>query len=228
MHYILIIDDDPEQLQAHQFFLKTHGCSVSTISSGSEALKLLEDHSYDLILLDVKMPDSDGFQLCGRIKEITKSPVIFLSNYAQDEDQVLGFYAGGYDYISKDSSLELFRARVSSCLASKESMNNILRFPPLTIDLKRQHAFIDNNDLLLTQTEFMLLTQLASSPNKIWTVSALYREIWGEYGEANPVLVQMHISRMRSKLEKAFPRHDFIETVWGKGYQFVPIDDIVE
>lgn len=228
MFYILMIDDEPKQLQAHQFFLKTHDCLTDLVSTATEALDLLSKNIYDLILLDAKMPDTDGYLLCSKIKSLTKTPIIFLSNYSQEQDQLLGFYHGGSDYISKDTSLELFWARVSACLIPKDSLDAVLQFPPLVLDRKRQRAFIDHTDLLLTQTEFLLLACLASVPGKIWSVQSLYREIWGDQGEINPVLVQVHISRMRNKLEKAFPRHDFIETAWGKGYLFIPIDEINE
>ena len=96
-------------------------------------------------------------------------------------------------------------------------------FPPLTLDLMRQRAYINDQSLSLTQTEFSLLALLSSQPKKIWSIENLYRELWTGNGPVNTTLVQMPLSRMRNKLKEAFPQHEFIETVWGKGYQFVPM-----
>ncbi|MBQ8589040.1 MAG: response regulator transcription factor [Firmicutes bacterium] len=225
MHSILMIDDQPEQLASHTQFLKEKGCSVTVASSVQAAFDKLHQSSYDLILLDVKMPKVSGLDCCRALRNVSSAPVLFLSNYSEDNDQVRGFSAGGYDYISKECSLELFWARLRRCFQPKDQANTLRYYPPMTLDLERQKVTLGQKTVLLTPTEFSLLILLSSRPGKIWTINEIYREIWGAEGPVNITMVQMHLSRMRRKLEEAFPQHEFVVTVWGKGYQFVLMDE---
>ena len=168
------------------------------------------------------MPEQSGLDLCAKLRRLTKAPIIFLSSLSQESDQVQGFQAGGTDYISKGCSLELFWARVEARLKQATLETDYREFLPLTLDLIHQKACIEGNNLHLTQTEFELLVLLSSRPCEIWTVEEIYRAVWAGANLGNATLVQMHLSRMRNKMEEAFPQHEFIETVWGKGYRFIP------
>ena len=222
MYRILMIDDIPEQLAAHIFFLRSKGCVVESASSVPHALALLKQNAYDLLLLDAKMPGISGTDSCSVLHASSQAPVIFLSNYAEEDDQLRGFAAGGADYISKECSLDLFWARLTACLNRSGMPCAIRSFPPLTLDLQRQRASVGKALLPLTPTEFSLLALISSHPGKIWSLEEIYRDLWGASGPVNVAMVQMHISRMRNKLDEAVPKHEFIVTVWGKGYQFVP------
>ena len=171
------------------------------------------------------MPEISGFDLCTKLVSLTTIPIIFLSGLYEEEIQLAGFSAGGTDYISKDTSLELFWAKIQTRLLNAKQTVSIRTFPPLTLDLMRQRAYINDQNLFLTQTEFSLLALLSSQPGKIWSIENLYRELWTSNGTVNTTLVQMPLSRMRNKIKEAFPQHEFIETVWGKGYQFIPKDE---
>ena len=224
MYHILMIDDHPNELLAHKLFLEKKGCSIMVCQTMEQAIQCLSQNACHLILLDVDMPQTSGFDICQQFHRISKAPVIFLSNFSDDDNQLKGYQVGGIDYIAKDCPFDLFWAKIHTRLTLTASTSSTRSFPPLTLDLLHQKAFINKENLNLTQTEFLLLCILSSRPEKIWSVDALYHELYEDDFSANTTLVQMHLSRMRNKLEKAFPQHDFIETVWGKGYQFVPID----
>ena len=227
MYHILIIDDEPEQLLAHKIFLQTKECQVDFGQNLSLTFSFLKKHTYDLILLDVNMPETNGFDLCTKLLSLTSTPIIFLSGLAEEENQLAGFSAGGTDYILKNTSLELFWAKIQARLLTSAQTVSMRTFPPLTLDLMRQRAYINGQNLFLTQTEFSLLALLSSHPGKIWSIENLYRELWTSNGTVNTTLVQMPLSRMRNKIKEAFPQHEFIETVWGKGYQFVPKEETI-
>lgn len=224
MYHILMLDDHPQQLMALQLFLENKGCKVSITNSISEANNILSNGTCHLLLLDVDMPNKNGFEACVNFQRTAKIPVVFLSNFAETTYQLQGFEAGGIDYITKDCPLELFWAKIYARLTLADTTPSFRKYPPLTLDLLHQKAFIDEENLNLTQTEFLLLSILSSHPGKIWSADALYKELFDDNFSNNTTLVQMHLSRMRTKLTKAFPQHDFIETVWGKGYQFIPTD----
>lgn len=222
MPHILMIDDEPDQLEPYHIYLKKKGCTVEMAKTAAQAVSLLRQNRCQLILLDVKMPEQSGLDLCAKLRRLTKAPIIFLSSLSQESDQVQGFQAGGTDYISKGCSLELFWARVEARLKQATLETDYREFLPLTLDLIHQKACIEGNNLHLTQTEFELLVLLSSRPCEIWTVEEIYRAVWAGANLGNATLVQMHLSRMRNKMEEAFPQHEFIETVWGKGYRFIP------
>lgn len=228
MYHILIIDDEPDLLLGHKIFLQSKKCQVNFASNLSCALTLLQKHTFDLLLLDVNMPEINGFDLCQKLSVFTNAPIIFFSCLSEEDSQLAGFAAGGTDYILKDTSLELFWAKIQARLLQTKQTVSIRKFPPLTLDLMRQRAYIHDTNLCLTQTEFSLLSLLSSQPGKIWSIESLYKELWSSHGSVNTTLVQMPISRMRNKLKEAFPQHEFIETVWGKGYEFIPVNEVME
>ena len=152
----------------------------------------------------------------------TVAPIVFLSSLTEEPDQLKGFAAGGTDYILKDCPQALFWAKLQARLTASQGAESVRVFPPLSLDFQRQRATVSGVDLALTQSEFSLLTLLSSRPEAVWTVEALYRALWSPNGPVDAQTVQGHLSRMRRKIEKAFSRHEFIETVWGKGYRFVP------
>lgn len=228
MYRILMIDDEPWLLLARKSFLEEKGCRVESAQTPEDAITLLTCNPYDLILLDVKMPDINGFDLCGEIRKFTAAPIVFLSSLTEETHQLRGFAAGGSDYILKDCAQELFWAKLQARLAVNRGAESIRVFPPLSLDFQRQRATLSGMDLALTPSEFSLLVLISSRPKAVWTVEELYRAIWGPNGPVDAQTVQGHLSRMRRKIEKAFSRHEFIETVWGKGYRFVPMEALDE
>lgn len=223
MYRFLIIDENPDSFQSYVSFLKTKECFVDVSTDPANIVSMLSEFSYDLVLMESRLSFTDAFELCQSIRCRTNVPVIFLSDASDEATQLRAFSSGACDYILKGTSPDLFWARLYSRAYSYQNQPDTLRrFPPLTLDLQRQKAFIDGIHLRLTQIEFSLLSLLSSRPGVIWSVEELYSEIWGTNSIPDPQIVQAHLSRMRRKLEKAYPRHDFIETIWRKGYQFVP------
>lgn len=223
---ILLIDDDASVFSTHAPYLKEQGCTVDEAYTASEALQYISWQNYEAVLLDVMMQEKGGFDLIGELMQLTDAPIIFFSNFGDMDFQIKGFTLGAADYITKDCPLQLFWVKVKTRIEMwQNSAANLLSYPPLQLNLQKHCATVNNQDLLLTATEFQILALMASKPRVIWSVEALYRKIWGEHGLADVQLVQTHMSRMRRKLEKSYPLHDFLVTVWGKGYQFVPKEE---
>ena len=224
MYTLLMLDDELREIAAHRAFLQSKGCTVYCAKNFAQAVELLSSRSVDAVLLDVRMPQTSGFDLCGQLRRLTDAPVLFLSSCSADDDQIKGYLAGGSDYISKDASLELLWLKLCNSIKKTQAETERI-FPPLVIDIRHQCALVNGKNIELTHTEFALLVILSSRVGRIWSVETLYRELWGDSSSVNATMVQMHISRMRAKIVTAFPQHEFIETVWKKGYQFVPYEE---
>lgn len=219
---ILLVDDDLSDRTIWADILQSHGCIVQLADNGADALQLAMDSSFDCVLLDVMIPGEDGFSICERFHELMDTPVIFLSCLTESDKQVEGFAAGGIDYITKDTSAELFWAKVETHIRLTKSERTQLHFGPLLLDLARRRVLIDEKELSLTPIEFDILSRLSENAGHIFTPEEIYGMIWGGQPWDGGQTVQMHMSRLRRKLEKAWEGHHFIEAVWGQGYRFVP------
>lgn len=220
---ILLVDDDPVDRTFWADILRCHGCIVHLAGNGEDALKLAADTTYDCILLDVMIPGEDGFAICGKLRRLTRSPVIFLSCITEPDRQVEGFSAGGIDYITKDTTAELFWAKVEARIKLAVADRTQFRYGPLLIDLTGRKVMINGEELFLTPIEFDILWQLSEHLEHIFSPEEIFDMVWGGQPWDGGKLVQTHMSRLRRKLEKAWGEHHFIEAVWGQGYRFVPI-----
>lgn len=222
---ILLVDDDPVERTFWADILRCHGCIVQLAGNGEDALNLALDEPCDCVLLDVMIPGEDGFSICGRLRKLMNVPVIFLSCLTEADRQVKGFEAGGIDYITKDTSPELFWAKVETRIRLSMSDRTQLLYGPLLLDLAGHKVMINDKELPLTSIEFDILCRLTERAGHIFTVEEIFDMICGGQPWDGGQTVQIHMSRLRRKLEKACQEHHFIETVWGKGYRFVPADD---
>lgn len=222
---ILLVDDDPADSAFWADILRQHGCIVQTAGSGEDAVVLASDGSYDCVLLDVMIPGEDGFAVCERIRRLTQAPVIFLSCMTETDKQLEGFAAGGIDYITKDTPATLFWAKIETRIRLAVSDRTELRYGPLLLDLSGRRTLIDGKELQLTPVEFDILCRLSEHAEHTFTPEEIFSMVWGDQPWDGGGMVQMHMSRLRRKLEKAWDRHHFIETVWGQGYRFVPVKD---
>lgn len=220
---ILLVDDDPADRTIWADILRGHGCIVQLADNGADALRLAADEPCDCVLLDVMLSGEDGFSVCEKFRKLTDTPVIFLSCLTDPEKQVEGFGAGGIDYITKDTPAELFWAKVETRIRLALSERTQLHYGPLLLDLARRRVLMDEKELSLTPIEFDILCRLAERTGHIFTPEDIYSMIWGDQPWDGGQLVQMHMSRLRRKLEKAWEGHRFIESVWGQGYRFVPV-----
>lgn len=219
---ILLVDDKPEDLALYSKLLREHGCIVENAQNGAEAIHLAASARVDCVLLDVMLPGEEGFSVCSRLREQTDAPVIFLSCLTDAQKQLQGFTAGGIDYITKDTPADLFWAKMETRIRLARSDQQQLSFAPLLLDLSSRRVLLEEQELILTPTEFDLLWLLANHAFRVYTPEEIYRSVWGDRTWDGGKTVQLHMSRLRRKLEKAYPTHYFLETVWGQGYRFVP------
>lgn len=221
---ILLVDDEPDALAHWTNILHKKGCIVDCAESGYAAKKLSERERYDCVLLDVKLPGESGFDLCDVLREAASAPVVFLSALCDSDNQLRGYRAGGVDYITKDTPPELFWAKVETRIGISRAGRTQLCFGPLVLDLFLRRVTVEGRELVLTPTEFDLLWLLAEHAEQVYKPDALYQTVWGGERWDDGQTVQVHMSRLRRKLEKAYPSHFFIETVWGEGYRFAPAE----
>lgn len=221
---LLLIDDEPDFLKSFAHFLEEQGCLLTTCDSAESALMCLTESHFDSILLDVMMPDKNGIEFCKEISGKIDIPIILLSAKEDPESQILGLNYGAFSYISKADPRDLIWLKIKKIidLHQQSKINPVLTFPPLVINLQKHTVTINHEPVYLTVIEFNLLNLIASKPFYIWPMKEIYQEIWGNRSSIDSQLVQTHMSRMRRKMESAYPQHDFIITIWGKGYQFNP------
>ncbi len=233
MKKLLIVDDDREIAELIQIYLSNEGYQTMTAHDGEEALALLADGSYHLVVLDIMMPKLNGLEVCRRIRKDHEVPVpiLMLSAKAEDMDKIMGLMTGADDYMVKPfNPLELV-ARVKSLLrrayqypqssqAGSLDSDEAVDLGPLRID-KSTHAVVlraDGRQMHLTSTEFAILHLLASHPGRVFSAEDIFQQVWKEkfYESNNTVMV--HISKLRDKLEQE-TGDKFIVTVWGVGYK---------
>lgn len=220
---ILLVDDKADERTVWGGILESHGCVVKMADCGEHAFDMVACHFFDCVLLDVMLPDVDGFALCKRLQKVTHAPIIFLSCLTDVEKQMEGFACGGADYITKDTPAELFWAKVEARMKLAVHDESILCVGPLLLDLTRRKVFLEEEELVLTAGEFDLLWWLCRHTGCILASEDIFHAVWGAEPWDGGQKVQVHMSRLRRKLEKAWESHHFIETVWGQGYRFVPL-----
>lgn len=220
---ILLVDDDLAEYTFWAKILQDHGCVVKPAQNGREALQMMREEVYDCVLLDVLIPGEDGFSICEKIHEQADVPVIFLSCLTEADSQIKGFASGGIDYITKDTPIPLFWAKVETRMKLALSERTQLCFGPLLLDLAGRRALMQEEELDLSPVEFDMLWYLSEQTGHIYTPEEIFNRIWGGQPWDGGQMVQTHMSRLRRKLEKAWDGHHFIESVWGQGYRFVPV-----
>jgi two-component system phosphate regulon response regulator PhoB len=221
---ILVVDDEPDAVDLIEFNLKQAGYAVSTAGDGAEALKKARAQPPDLIVLDVMLPEMDGFEICKTLRldrTTVKVPIIMLTAKAAEIDRVLGLELGADDYLTKPFSVRELLLRIKKILArgqAGESFENLLRFGDLAIDTPRHIASWREKPFDLTATEFKLLTVLAQRAGRVQSRDQLLRDVWEYDSLIDTRTVDTHMRRLREKLGPA-SRH--LDTVRGVGYRFV-------
>lgn len=203
---ILVIDDQDDIRALLSFALKEAGYRVVEAANGPAGIDAYHAHQPELILLDIGLGSMDGLEVCRQLRAVTSTPIIFLTSRADEVDQLVGFAAGGDDYVTKPFSPKVVVARVSSMLrrGQRNEPAEKTRFEagPLSVDTETREARLDGEVLDLTRTEFDLLLALIESPGRVVTRDALLQRVWGEwYGDTH--VVEVHMSRLRNKVKKA-------------------------
>ena len=224
---ILVVDDDKDIRKIIRIYLEQQGYEIIEAEDGLEALEKIDD-SYDLVILDVMMPNLDGIETCRKIRENYIMPVIFLTAKSEEMDKVEGFSVGADDYVSKPfTPLELI-ARVRSHLRryleygsnKAEENSNIIELENLIIDTAAHLVTKNGEEVPLTKTEFGILSLLAANRGKVFSLDEIYTNVWGE----NSILsaestVSVHVKKLRQKIEDDIKKPKYVKTVWGVGYR---------
>ena len=222
---ILILDDECEIADLVELFLKNEGYIVYKCYTGQEALAYIEEHPLDLAILDVMLPDIDGFSVCRKIREQHTFPVIMLTVKVEDMDKITGLTIGADDYITKPFNPLEVVARVKAQLRRYETYNqqsqmvNIHEVGGLSINRDTHQCFLYGKEINLTPIEFDILWLLCENDGKVVSAEELFETVWGEkYLDCNNT-VMVHIRRLREKLREPQRNPKFIKTVWGVGYK---------
>ena len=224
LYHILLVDDEESERLRWSEALLARGCTVRTADTGAAALALAARERFDCVVLDVNMGRERGFDLCAALGEATGAPVVFLSVLTDYKNQEQGFLTGGTDYITKDVSADLFWLKLETRIKLAGERRAELCSGGLRLELKGRRAFLQGQSLALTSVEFDLLHLLMQSPGTVHSPERLYRQIWGSRQWDDGHTVQFHLSQLCGKLEAADGHRRYMETVWGKGYRFVPQD----
>ena len=226
MKKILVVDDEALLVKGIRFNLQNDGYEVITGSDGAEAVALAQSQNPDLIVLDVMMPRMDGLTACSKIREFSDVPIILLTAKTTDMDKLLGFDQGADDYLTKPFNILELKARIRAMLrrsggsAPKEAPKNELVGGPIRLDLDARNAYRSGELVDLTAKEFDVIEHLMRNPNRVFSRENLLDTIWAYEYRSDIRTVDVHIRRLREKLEEnpAQPKH--IMTKWGVGYYF--------
>ncbi|EFO80133.1 two component transcriptional regulator [Oscillochloris trichoides DG-6] len=225
MQRLLIVDDEPAIVTVIRERLEREGLHVQTVGSGEAALHLLNQQPIDLVLLDVGLPDIDGFEVLRRLRaHDLDTPVLLLTARGDEIDRVVGLELGADDYVVKPFSVRELVARARALLrrATLRTRPAEPSVPPspLQIDQPRRRATFQNHMLDLRPREFDLLAFLARHPGQVFSRDTLLRQVWGQDGFLDERTVDVHVRRLRAKLAEVDPEADLIQTEWGIGYRF--------
>lgn len=221
---ILVVDDEELLVKGIRFNLQNEGYEIITGSNGVEAVEMAKQNTPDLIILDVMMPEMDGMTACARIREFSNVPIILLTAKTDDMDKLMGFEHGADDYVTKPFNILELKARVRALLrragSHGESASPTLTIGAITLDLNARNAYSNGILADLTAKEFDVIEFLMRNPNRVYSREALLDTIWAYEYRSDIRTVDVHIRRLREKLEEnpADPQH--IMTKWGVGYYF--------
>ena len=222
---ILVVDDEALLVKGIRFNLKNEGYDVITGSNGLEAVSLAKDPEVGLILLDVMMPQMDGLTACAKIREFSDVPIILLTAKTGDMDKLIGFDHGADDYITKPFNILELKARIRALLrrsnhAQQKAPANELTIGTITLDLDARNAYVAGKHVELTAKEFDVIEFLMRNPNRVYSREALLDTIWAYEYRSDIRTVDVHIRRLREKLEENPAEPQYIMTKWGVGYYF--------
>jgi DNA-binding response OmpR family regulator len=230
---VLVVEDDPDIGRLITLQLAELDCESRLIDDGVSALAEAQAGRYDLVILDVMLPRLDGLQICRRLRAAElQTPILMLTAKSTELDRVLGLELGADDYLTKPFSMLELAARVkgvfrraeqlaaAKAAASATPSTQLIEVDGLRIDLERHEAQVGGRPVELTAKEFELLAYFARSPGRVYTRAQLLDQVWGYSHSGYEHTVNSHINRLRNKIERDPANPDFIQTVWGVGYQF--------
>lgn len=227
MSRILIIEDEESIAELEKDYLELSGFEVEIETDGTRGLQRALDEEFNLYILDLMLPGTDGFEICRKIRESKDAPVLMVSARKDDIDKIRGLGLGADDYITKPFSPSELVARVKAhisrydrLIGNSASKNDVIEIRNLKIDKTARRVFVNGEEKNFTTKEFDLLTFLASNPNHVYTKEDLFRNIWNMESVGDIATVTVHIKKIREKIELDTSKPQYIETIWGVGYRF--------
>lgn len=227
MSKILIVEDEETIADLEKDYLELSGFTVEIENEGDIGLKRALEEDFDIIILDVMIPNVDGFEICRQVREVKNTPIVMVSAKKEDIDKIRGLGLGADDYMTKPFSPSELVARVKAHLAryqrligSAQQENDIIEIRGLKIDKTARRVYVDGEEKIFTTKEFDLLTFLATNPNHVYKKEELFSEIWDMESVGDIATVTVHIKKIREKIEKNTSKPEYIETIWGVGYRF--------
>lgn len=223
---VLAVDDEKIIIKGLKFSLERDGFEVICAYDADEALALAESENPDIILLDVMLPGLSGYEVCERIREYSDVPIIMLSAKGEDMDKIMGLEYGADDYITKPYNILEVKARIKAVLrrrtsnSKEEEASNEIVYGLLRLNLDSRTLYIDGRDADLTVIEFNLLEAMAKHPNKVFSRQDLLKIVRGEVDKADVRSIDVHIRRLREKIEENPSSPKYVHTKWGVGYYF--------
>lgn len=224
---VLVVDDEKLIVKGIRFSLEQDGMNVDVAYDGEEALEAAHRANYDVILLDVMLPKMSGFEVCQQIREFSDVPIIMLTAKGDDMDKILGLEYGADDYITKPFNILEVKARIKAIMrrsskTRREEIDDesVVVFGKMRVDTDGRRVYIEGREVNLTAKEFDLLELLINHPNKVYGREKLLNDVWGYEYPGDVRTVDVHIRRLREKIEPNPSEPNFIHTKWGVGYYF--------
>lgn len=223
---VLVVDDEKLIIKGIRFSLEQDGMEVDCAYDGEEALDYAKKTEYDMVLLDLMLPKIDGLDVCQQIREFSNMPIIMLTAKGDDMDKILGLEYGADDYITKPFNILEVKARIKAIMRrnvkadSKAQTSKELTVGEMKLDCDSRTLFISGKEIYLTAKEFDLLELLAFNPNKVYSRESLLNTVWGYEYPGDVRTVDVHVRRLREKIEANPSEPRYVHTKWGVGYYF--------
>lgn len=224
---VLVVDDEKLIVKGIRFSLEQDGMEVTCAYDGEEALEIAKSQEFDIILLDVMLPGLSGFEVCQQIREFSDVPIVMLTAKGEDMDKILGLEYGADDYITKPFNILEVKARIKAIMRRttakepvKTAEDTLIKRGDMTIDRDGRRVYIAEQEINLTAKEFDVLELLVLNPNKVYSREKLLTLVWGEDYPGDVRTVDVHIRRLREKIEKNPSEPRYVHTKWGVGYYF--------
>ena len=224
-HHILVVDDEKLIVKGIKFSLEQDGMIVDAAYDGEEALQLAREKDYDLIMLDVMLPKIDGTEVCQQIREFSAVPVVMVTAKGDDMDKIMGLEYGADDYVTKPFNILELKARIKAILrrSSKPAptpQSSKFIFRDITLDAGSRRVYVREKEINLTAKEFDLLAFFMKNISRVYSRENLLQEIWGAENAGDARTVDVHVRRLREKIEDSPSEPKYIFTKWGVGYYF--------
>ena len=223
---VLVVDDEKLIVKGIRFSLEQDGMEVECAYDGEEALKFATENTYDMILLDLMLPKMDGFEVCQRIREFSDVPIVMLTAKGDDMDKILGLEYGADDYITKPFNILEVKARIKAIMRrtgtkeEKTTKKSVIENGDIKLDLESRRLYICGQEINLTGREFELLELLVVNQNKVFSREKLLELVWGVDYPGDVRTVDVHVRRLREKIETNPSEPKYVHTKWGVGYYY--------